>query len=292
MKTAMHILVAIIVLVVALSLVLVYANTHPPRYPLHVPPSDLGAAYEAVTFVTDDGLALAGWLIAAQGSRRPSPGIIICHGQGANRSDFTELAVYLSRRGYVVLTFDFRAHGESEGRRSSLGYHEQKDIAAAHRFLVSRKEVDRARIGLFGFSLGGAAAILAAAESGAFQAVVADSAFSSLKDQAREAITGFYHLPSVPFLQLAVIGYELYFQTDVEKVAPEAVIGRLAPCPVLLIAGEGDDLIPAENGRRLYRAAREPKELWVISVSGHGYTVGAAGAEYEKRVGAFFDRYL
>ena len=292
MKTAMNILSALIVLVAALSFVLVYANTHPPRYPLHIPPSDHGASYENSVFVTDDGLRLKGWLILPERPRSRSPGIILCHGQGANKSDFTELAVALSRRGYAVLTFDFRAHGESEGRRSSLGHHEQKDIAAAYRFLAGRPDIDRDRVGIYGFSLGGAAAILTAAKTGWFRAVVADSAFTSLRDQAREAITGFYHLPSFPFLPLAVAGYELYFQTSVSRVAPESVIGLLSPNPVLIIAGEGDDLIPAESGRRLFQAAKEPKEIWIIPVAGHGYTVSAAGDEYDRRVGEFFDRNL
>jgi fermentation-respiration switch protein FrsA (DUF1100 family) len=51
-------------------------------------------------------------------------------------------------------------------------------------------------------------------------------------------------------------------------------------------------MIPAENGRRLYHAAQEPKELWVIPVGGHGGTVAAAGNEYNKRVGDFFDKHL
>jgi dipeptidyl aminopeptidase/acylaminoacyl peptidase len=293
MKTAMHILVAIIVLVVALAFILVYANTHPPRYPLHIPPSDYQVGYTDVSFTTSDGVLLKGWLIKPSQVRiGTAPAIVICHGVGANRSDFTDLAVSLSRRGYIVLTFDFRAHGESRGSRSSLGYHEQKDVAAAMGFLGALQEVDQERIGIYGFSMGGATAILSAAGTKEFKAVVADSAFASLQEQARTAITGFYHLPSFPFLQIAVLGYELYFQTRVSSVAPEAVIGRIAPRPVLLIAGDGDDLIPRENGERLYAAAKEPKELWIIPVSGHGYTVAAAGPEYEKRVGQFFDRHL
>ena len=125
-----------------------------------------------------------------------------------------------------------------------------------------------------------------------FAAVAADSAFSSLREQAREAITTFYHLPSFPFVNLAVLGYELYFQTTVRSIAPESVIGRIAPVPVFIIAGEGDEMIPAENGRRLFQAAKEPKELWIIPVAGHGGTIAAAGEEYGRRVGEFFDRYL
>ena len=70
------------------------------------------------------------------------------------------------------------------------------------------------------------------------------------------------------------------------------VIRRISPAPVLIIAGEGDRLIPADNGRRLFAAVGEPKELWLIPGADHGGTLAAAGAEYEQRLGEFFDRYL
>jgi len=292
MKTAMNILIGITFLILALSFILVYANTHPPKYPLSIPPSDYHLDYEDVSFTSDDSVALKGWLVKPAHPGTRSPAIIICHGVGANRSDFTELAASFSKRGYFILQFDFRAHGVSAGSRTSLGYHEQKDIIAALHYLKNRREIDPGRIGIYGFSMGGSSAILAAAKTGAFSAVVADSAFTSLRDQAREAVTGFYHLPAFPFLHLTVLGYELYFQTRVDAVAPVKVIDAIAPTPVLIIAGEGDALIPADNGRRLYAAAKEPKELWVIAGADHGGTLAAAGDEYEKRVGEFFDKYL
>jgi uncharacterized protein len=292
MKTIMNILIGIILLTVALSFILVYANTHPPKYPLHIPPSEYHADYEAVSFTTEDDILLKGWLVKPSHPGTKAPAIIICHGIGANRSDFTELAATLSHRGYFVLLFDFRGHGESGGRRTSLGYHEQKDVIAALDFLRTRNEIDPRRIGIYGFSMGGSTAVLAAARTGAFKAVVADSAFTSLRDQAREAITGFYHLPSFPFLQLAVLGYELYFQTSVDSISPVSVIEAIAPKPVLIIAGDGDKLIPSDNGRKLYAAAGDPKELWIIPGADHGGTLAAAGNQYEKRVGEFFDRNL
>jgi len=292
MKTALNILLGIALLVVALSFILVYANTHPPRYPLHIPPSRFQADYEDLSFTTDDGIVLRGWLVKPAGSGGPGPAVIICHGLGANKSDFTDLAVSLSRRGYLVLTFDFRAHGESGGGSSSLGLREQMDVAAALACLRSRTDVDPQRIGIYGFSLGGATALLAAARSGGFRAVVSDSAFTSLRDQARTAITGFYHLPAFPFLPLTTLGYRLWFFASVDDVDPERAIVNLSPVPVLIIAGEGDDLIPLENGKRLYAAAREPKELWIVPNAAHGGTMAAAGTEYEKTVGAFFDRAL
>ena len=292
MKNAMNILISIVLLIAALSFILVYVNTHPSKYSLHVPPSVYQAAYDDVSFTTEDGVVIKGWLVKPAPSRHRSPAIIICHGVGANRSDFTDLAAAFARRGYYVLLFDFRGHGESGGSRTSLGYHEQNDVVASLDFLRKRTEIDPKCIGIYGFSMGGATAILAAANTKAFSAVVADSAFTSLKDQARDAITGFYHLPAFPFLQLTVLGYELYFQTPVSVVSPVLAIGKLAPVPVLIIAGDGDKLIPAANGRKLFAAALEPKELWVIPGVDHGGTIAAAGSGYEKMVGDFFDRNL
>ncbi len=245
MKTAMTIFIGAILVVVAVSLLLVYANTHPPKYPLFMPPSAYKADYEDVVFTSEDGVTLKGWLVKPSHPRQPSPAIIICHGLGANKSDFTELAAALSRRGYAVLLFDFRAHGESGGSRSSLGYHEQDDVLAAFGFLKARPGIDAGKIGIFGFSMGGASAILAAARSNGFRAVVADSAFANLRDLARSAIAAIYHLPVFPFLPLTVLGYDLYFQTSIDAVSPAKAIADISPTPILIIAGEGDQLIPS-----------------------------------------------
>ena len=292
MKIVMNILIGLGLILVILPFILVYANTHPPRYPLHIPPSTYRADYETVSFSSEDGITLKGWFVKPAHPASKAPVIIICHGVGANKSDFTELAVALSRRGYFVLLFDFRAHGDSSGSRSSLGYHEQKDVSAALDFLKSRTEIDPKRIGIYGFSMGASTAILAAARTHAFSAIVADSAFASLKDLARSTITGFYHLPSFPFLHLAVIEYELYFQTRIDAVSPVSVIKDISPAAVFIIAGDGDLLIPAENGRKLFASAKEPKELWIIPNADHGATLAAAGSAYEKRVGTFFDKHL
>jgi fermentation-respiration switch protein FrsA (DUF1100 family) len=293
MKLAMNILIGFVLVVTLSSFILVYANTHPPKYSLYFPPSVFKADYEDVSFTSEDGIVLRGWLVKPAQSSRKAPAIVICHGVGANKSDFTGLAVSLSHRGYVVLLFDFRAHGESSGGRTSLGLHEQKGVKAALAFLKSRRDtIDLKRIGIYGFSMGGSTAILAAAKTGAFSAVVADSAFTSLRDQARAAITGFYHLPAFPFLHLTVLGYELYFQAPVDAVTPVSAIAAIAPTPLLIIAGEEDKLIPADNGRKLFAAAGEPKELWIIPGAGHGGTPAAAGNVYENRVGEFFDRSL
>ncbi len=282
----------IILIVFSLPFILVYINTHPPKYLLHIPPSTYNANYEDVAFTSGAGIVLKGWLIRPVPAVYAAPAIIICHGVGANKSDFTELAVNLSRRGYAVLLFDFRAHGESGGNKTSLGYHEQEDVLAALDYLKTRHDVDPSRIGVYGFSLGGATAIIAAVRSHGFRAIVADSSFTNLRDQAKTVVADFYHLPSFPFLPLVVFAYEVYFRTRIDAISPVGSIAMLASTPILIIAGDGDKLIPSENGRRLYMIAREPKEIWIIPGADHGGTLAAAGAAYEMRVGDFFDKYL
>ena len=275
---------------------LLVLNSHPPRYPLEDSPSRYGLNFSEVIFPSLDGINLKGWLIQADAGHRSGeirrPAIVICHGLGASKADFTGLAAHLAEAGFHVLLFDFRAHGESEGFRTSFGYLEQRDLEGALRFLQARPEVDPERIGAYGFSMGGAVVILSAAKDKTLKAAVTDSAFTSLEDQIRRIVTGFYHLPKIPFYSLAHWMYDLYFWACLEKVSPINVISRLSPRPVLLIAGQGDDRMTVMDARELFEAASEPKELWVVSGAGHGATLAMAGQAYPGRVVDFFKRAL
>lgn len=278
-----------------ISLLLVL-NSHPPRYPIENPPSHYGLRFEDVTFPSLDGVQLKGWFLQGgtglQGEERHRPAIVICHGLGASKADFTGLAADLVQAGFHVLLFDFRAHGESKGFRTSFGYLEQRDLEGALRFLRQRPEVDPERIGAFGFSLGGAVVILTAARNNAIKAVVSDSAFTSLEDQMIHIVTTFYHLPRIPFYSLAHRIYDLYFWACLEKVSPINVIAKLSPRPVLIIAGQSDDRMTAMDAQRLFKAASRPKELWIVPAAGHGETLAMAGQTYPGRVVDFFKRTL
>ena len=99
-------------------------------------PADLGLAYEDVTFETQDGIAISGWLIAAGSDTRAA--VVLLHGFSWNRMpDLTEFVPWLQPR-YHVLQFDFRGHGESGDAPITLGTAERRDVAAAVRFMVSR----------------------------------------------------------------------------------------------------------------------------------------------------------
>jgi fermentation-respiration switch protein FrsA (DUF1100 family) len=70
------------------------------------------------------------------------------------------------------------------------------------------------------------------------------------------------------------------------------MVGRLAPKPLLLLHGTADSVIPVEHTHRLFEAAGEPKELWVVDGAGHGEAVLGGGEAYRERVLGFLERYL
>jgi len=274
----------------------VYSNTHPPRYPLHVSPAEWNLDFEEVTIRSEEALSLKGWFVKARNSsgvtEEKRPVIIVSHGLGASKSDFTDFSAELTRRGYHVLLYDFRGLGESQGRRTSLGYLEQKDLLAAIDYIRQREDVHKDRIGLYGFSMGAAVSIMTAARHKNVRAVVSDSSYTSLKEEGIHVLRSFYRLPAFPFETFLTWAYRLFFYTDVDDVSPLVKIADMSPIPVFLIGGERDQMMPASFAKRLFERAGEPKSLWIVPDARHGETLFRAGEEYTKRVSDFFALYL
>ena len=151
---------------VVFPLVSSYGQTHIGR--AVVPEPELGAAFEEVSFTTDDGLELQGWYVP---SRNRAAVIAFPGRKGPQRQ--TRMLV---RHGYGVLLFDRRGEGDSEGDPNAVGWNGDRDIKAAIAFLHERPDVDPDRIGGIGLSVGGELMLETAAETDALKAVVSDGA--------------------------------------------------------------------------------------------------------------------
>jgi pimeloyl-ACP methyl ester carboxylesterase len=285
------IFILITVFILIFSYAILYINTHQPRYFLTTTPAELGIKFDQISFTTNDQIRLKGWFVPAK-NRSGAPTIIIAHGLGASKSDFVNLSGVLSTNEFNVMLFDFRAHGESEGSSSSLGLKEQLDIAAAVDYLMSRDDVSNKNIGLYGFSLGGAAGILASSKDKRIKAIVADTPFASLKKISEDVIKRTYHLPSFPFISLANIFYRLSFNGWMEEVSPSAVIHRISPRPILLISSDIDEMTPLYHAEQLFESADQPKELWIIEGASHGGTISAGADKYNQKILNFFNSAL
>ncbi|MEI7555675.1 alpha/beta fold hydrolase [Candidatus Chlorohelix sp.] len=260
---------------------------YPPRQLDNQTPAILGLEFEEFTFLTRDKLKLQGWFIPAENSKAT---IIIAHGYAGSKVPDIQHAEWLRQGGYNVFMFDFRGHGRSEGSNgTSMAYIERIDLHAAVDWLLNRGE---RRIGVIGFSMGAAAAIIAAAENPHIAAVVADSPFSELWRSITTEINRQFKLPESLATFLAKYAYAqmaMHHRFLAKKSHPSSFVRRIAPRPLFLIHGGSDTLTPLENSRILYALAKEPKTLWIDPESGHVEIFGRIPKEYKKRALAFFD---
>lgn len=213
-----------------------------------VPPvgSVLAGAEEAV-LRTADGLELGAWFLPGERTESGAA-VIVFNGNAGDRSFRSGLARSLSRAGLSVLLFDYRGYGGNAGRPTEAGLLE--DARAARRWLEGREGVDPDRILYFAESLGCAVALALAAERPP-AALVLRSPFPSLVDVGR------YHYPFLP------VGPLLKDRFDCLDLA------RALRCPVLVVAGERDRIVPPSLSRELFEAAAEPKRLLIVPGADH-----------------------
>jgi fermentation-respiration switch protein FrsA (DUF1100 family) len=171
----------------------------------------------------------------------------------------------------------------------SLAHKELPDARAAIRF--ARERMPDAKLGVIGYSMGAAVALLVAAADPTIDAVVADSPFASIRDVLENAYK-LRRLPPRFLLELSDVINRWRYGYQFAAVRPVDVVGEIAPRPLLIIHGTADALIPAEQGQQLYDAAGEPKALWLVPDAIHCGAYFLDRPVYVERVAAFFNEAL
>ena len=229
-------------------------------------PDQLGLAYEDVRFRASDGVELFGWFLPA---KRPAIGTILqLHGNAENISTHFASLAWMPARGFNVFTFDYRGYGASEGEPSLEGV--QLDIDAAMTVLLARGDIDKDRVVIYGQSLGGALAAYYVAHSSRrdrTRALVLESAFSDYIDIATEKFAD--HWITWPFQWIPRLSVD-------DRFSPLPAMAKISPIPLLILHGDRDRIVPAHHARRLYDAALEPKQLWIVPGAGHIQTMATA----------------
>ena len=254
-------------------------------------PEYFGLKYENVSFKTSDGVDIAGWFIHSK--EKSNKTIIICHGCGADSPDVLPVTLFLNKKtGFNLLFFDFRNHGRSGGKVSSLGRLETYDLIAAVDFLKTQKPEFAAEIGVFGISMGGAVAITAAAVDRRIGAVVADSPFSSFNYIISRYAKLFYRIPKYPLVPVTLFFTRFRLGFNPDNASAIRWVSKISPRPVFFVHGDMDERIPLSESIKLYNSAGEPKQLWTVKGAGHMESYSANMSEYERKVGEFYSKYL
>ncbi len=179
--------------------------------------------------------------------------ILFSHGNAEDIFTSEHFSQKLSEAGFNVLAYDYRGYGTSEGKPSEQNSYE--DAETAYNYLIGELKIAPEKIIIFGRSLGGGVSIDLASRKKC-GGLIAESTFVS----AFRVMTTYKIYPFDEFENL--------------KKIPNV------KCPLLLIHGKKDELIPIWQGEKLFSAANEPKYFFQVEEGGHGTVAAVAGNVY------------
>lgn len=215
-----------------------------------------------------DGTRLAGWYIPPFPRPAPSfPALLWFYGNGETIAAIWPVLREFRPPRTALLVVDYPGYGASEGQATEAGLYTAADLSYAT--LAARPGVDPARVMVYGRSLGTVAATHVAAHH-PVAGLILESPFTSAREMSRR-----HYAPFPPFL----IRLRLDNLDTITRVR----------CPVLILHGTEDRLVPLEMGRRVAAAVPGPVELVLIEGAGHNDTYDMGGAAYRTKVWEFLD---
>jgi pimeloyl-ACP methyl ester carboxylesterase len=208
-------------------------------------------------YFAGDGVRLAGWRCRTTAERRGT--IVTLHGFADNRRGALGIIARYLPRGFDVVAYDSRAHGDSDGDVCTYGVRERVDL----RRVIDT--LDGGPVVLIGASLGGAVALQEAAGDSRVAAVIAAESFSDVRTVARERAPAYF---TAPIIERAFALAERQGQFRIDDASPERA-APLITASVLLIHGAADVETRPDHSRRIYRALTGPKRLILVPGAGH-----------------------
>ncbi|WP_301109126.1 alpha/beta hydrolase [Sporosarcina sp.] len=243
---------------------------------------------EVVDFETKEGIEVKAQFIAQE--QPQGKGVILAHGFRNTGEDMGKLAKFYYDQGFDVLLPDSRGHGESGGDYIGFGWHDRLDYKRWIDFLTYYGDK---QIILHGNSMGAAAVLMTSGEElpDNVKGIIADSSYSSVKEELAHQLKHIYNLPAFPLLNVTSMvtkiraGYTFEEASVVDQVKKNTR-------PLLIIHGDADDLVPTKMAQQIYDAAGGEKELWIVTDAGHTKAYDNITMEYEEHVQNFLEEIL
>ncbi|MDZ7723541.1 MAG: alpha/beta hydrolase [candidate division KSB1 bacterium] len=213
---------------------------------------DRSYEFESVTFISGDSLELNGWLIQHPQARGT---VLYCGGNGFVMVTSYHIIRSIIEQRVNLLVFDYRGYGENPGEPSIAGL--QQDAIGAYEFLTGERNISPDSLVIHGHSLGSYTAAFLA-DSKPSKGLVLECPVTDAKDWTSRLLPWFLK----PFVQFD-IDSSLLESSNTKRIAKMQL-------PLLIIAGEDDQVTPASMAESLYGiSSSEQKELVIIENSGH-----------------------
>jgi abhydrolase domain-containing protein 17 len=186
--------------------------------------------------------------------------LLASHGNAEDLGDDRDWLEDLRRAGFSVFAYDYQGYGTSQGKPGEKTAYEDEN--AAYDYLVSTLKTAPDRIIIFGRSVGSGPAVHLAARKPA-AALILQSPFLS-------AFRVLTRIPLLPF----------------DKFPNYKEIGQVH-CPILIIHGAHDSVIPMWHGQKLFNLANQPKQFFPVHNADHNDLDMVAGLTYPRALQAF-----
>jgi uncharacterized protein len=266
-----NILISLVLAYVAVVALVFVFQTRLVYYPaigreVAVTPQAYGLAFEPAEIRTADGETLHGWWVPADNARGT---VLLLHGNAGNVSHRLDYLLMFNRLGHSTFIMDYRGYGRSSGTPSEEGTY--RDAEAAWDYLRQARSVRQQELVIVGESLGGGVATWLAARVPP-RALVLLSTFTSVSDLGAEIYW---------FLPVRLINRIRYDNLrNLERIS----------APLFIAHSRDDEIVPYAHGRRLFEAAREPKEFLEMR-GGHNEGLVFTRKEWMAQLAAFLDRH-
>lgn len=236
----------VVYLIIFISLIVIYARYIEGRsifFPMKEPefmPDAESLGLEDVYLTTPDNIKINGWFFLKAGAKYT---LLFCHGNAGNMGHRLDKIAMLQDIDLNIFIIDYRGYGKSEGRPSEPGIY--KDAKTAYDYLINEKNIRPEAIILYGESIGGAVVIDLASKV-KVGAVITEDTFSSVIDMAKRVY---------PFLPSFLFSIRLDSVSKIKNIN----------APILIIHSKNDEIVPFDMGKKLFDAAKEPKEFAEIA---------------------------
>ena len=248
-----------------------------------------------VSFTSADNITLSGMIIER---KNPDKLVVLCHGYHCCKELMSDHIKLFPKS--TILLFDFRAHGKSGGKITTIGLHEHLDVIAATTFLKDKyKDLiadKKIPVVLLGMSMGGAASIKAFMhDKDLCDALIVDSSYSDLEKMIKFIFASKAGLPRFPFLTFTHRMFVTFFgnKGDLYEMRPIEYIGKIEK-PIFLIHSCSDDFTIAQHSIDMYKKiAHKRSKIWIGPPAvRHGALCNSHYDMYEKKVDSFLKKYL
>ncbi len=218
-----------------------------------------------IRFSPNDDVELDVWLIRGRGPvAAASPGtVLIIHGLWDSKARFFDLGEIMASRGFNVILPDLRRHGASTGEHTTFGALEKRDLAALMTHLRTTGDAPDP-LWVFGFSMGAAIAVQYSAIDPLVRGAVAAAPFADGPSITRRAVP----LMSKEKFQAVWARAAEIAGFDRDDTSTVQAAGHLN-CPLIVIHGLLDMIVPYSQGRAVFEAAPQPKRLYSVPWAGH-----------------------